>query len=168
MTQLVDPSGNPISGRPDDAVAAEAQVEARKLRAFLVKRREILTDDQLVSLVSPRARHEIDFPRLKAYFFTIDGMLNGRKVEGALRGGEPMLVFAGNFDFAQELANRGLRKTVELLYKEYDTRQLRDGLSPVAQGLVHETGGRRGQLAQKNPKLQHMIEHLIGGKPWRW
>ena len=171
---LVDPSGNPISGAPDDATGEAAQVKAQQINAELARRREILTADQLAALVAPRAHFETDFPDLKAYFFTIAGVLNGRKITGAMFAGECILIFSENFLKAQELANSGLRSTVELLHKEYDTRSLRGAdLSPVEQGLAHEVAGRRGRVSegqplQKNPKLKHMIEHLIGGKPWRW
>jgi hypothetical protein len=171
---LVDPSGNPVSSAPDDATAAEAQRKAQRINAELAARRKILHADELAALVAPRAVLESEFPNLHAYFFTIAGMLNGRKISGAMWGGECILVFAPNFSQAQELANQGLRATVELLFKEYDTRQLRGAdLTPVEQGLMHEVAGRRGKTGegpplQKNPKLKHMIEHLIGGKPWTW
>jgi len=103
----------------------------QQINAELARRREILTADQLAALVAPRAHFETDFPDLKAYFFTIAGVLNGRKITGAMFAGECILIFAENFLKAQELANSGLRATVELLHKEYDTRSLRGAdLSP--------------------------------------
>ena len=155
-----------------DEVAAEAQIKAQELRAFLSKSRDILSADQLVSLVAPRAHFEVDFPKLHCYFFTVDGVLMGRKVVGALFAGEPMLIHAPNFLQAQELANQGLRSTVDLLHKEYETRGLRGAdLSPVEQGLAKEVAGgrgREGDQLRKLPKMKAIMEHVIGGLPWRW
>ena len=168
---IEDANGNPITL---DLTEQAVQAKAIGINTELAQRRQILNADQLASLVAPRAHFECDFAKFRAYFFTIDGVLNGRKITGAMFAGECILIFAENFLKAQELANSGLRATVELLHKEYDTRSLRGAdLSPVEQGLAHEVAGRRsgvseGPPLQKNPKLQHMIEHLIGGKPWRW
>lgn len=150
-------------------VLDEAQLEARKLKAFLTKTRQILNADQLASMISPRAHFEIDFPRLHSYFFTVDGLLMGKKISGALFAGEPMLVRAANFLQAQELANQGLRHTIELLHKEYSSRPFR--LSPVAEGLAQDLAGRRGRSGDqlgKLPKMRKFLEHIIGGKPWIW
>jgi len=150
-------------------VATEAQAKAKQINSELSKRREILTADQLVSLISPRARFECDFPDLNAYFFTIDGVLNGRKIAGAMFAGECILIFEDNYMKAADLANRGLRETVKLLHEEYETRDLR--LSPVAAGLAMDATGRKakpGDQLQKLPKLRRLLEHLIGGKPWQW
>ncbi len=154
-----------------DEVAAEAQAQAAKLREFLVKSRDILNADQLVSLVSPRARFEVDFPKLQAYFFTVDGVLHGKKITGALFGGEPILVFAPTFLRAQELANSGLRSTVEFAIKEYETRGQRAELSALEQGIAKDVAGRRskeGDALAKLPKMRHMLEHVIGKMPWKW
>lgn len=150
-------------------VVDAAQLEARKLKAFLTKSRQILNADQLASMISPRAHFEIDFPKLHSYFFTVDGVLMGKKITGALFAGEPMLVRAVNYAQAQELANQGLRHTIELLHREFNTRPFR--LSPVAEGLAQDAAGRRGrpgdQLA-KLPKLRAFLNHIIGEKPWRF
>ena len=153
-----------INAPPD-----EAQLQAEKIRAFLIQSRPILNADKLASMISPRAHFEIDFPNLHCYFFTIDGMLHGKKITGALFAGEPMLVRAANFLQAQELANQGLRHTIELLHREYNTREFR--LSPVAEGLAQDAAGRRGREGdklQKLPKMKRFLEHIIGGAPWKW
>ena len=166
---IVDADGNPIDL---DSTEQEVQAKAIGVNAELSNRREILNADMLAGLIAPRARFESDFAKYRAYFFTIDGMLNGRKVQGAMFAGECILVFAENFLKAQELANSGLRSTVELLHKEFETRQLRsDDLSPVQQGIYNEVAGRKGKEGDalaKLPKMRHFMEHIIGGLPWRW
>src|SRR3989337_557362 len=139
---IEDANGNPITL---DLTEQAVQAKAIGINTELAQRRQILNADQLASLIAPRAHFECDFSKFRAYFFTIDGVLNGRKITGAMFAGECILIFAENFLKAQELANSGLRATVELLHKEYDTRSLRGAdLSPVEQGLAKEVaGGRR-------------------------
>lgn len=165
---IVDANGNPITL---DSTEKAVQVKAIGINAELSRRRLILNSDQLAGLIAPRARFEQEF-EFRAYFFTIDGMLSGRKITGAMFAGECILVFADGVLKAQELANSGLRSTVELLHKEYDTRSLRGAdLSPVEQGLANDIAGRRGRAGDglaKMPKMKHMMEHIIGGLPWRW
>jgi hypothetical protein len=169
---LVDADGNPITIAPDETTEREAQVKAVEIKTELAQRREVLNADMLAGLIAPRARFEREFEKLRAYFFTIDGMLNGRKVVGAMFAGECILVFADGILKAQELANSGLRSTVELLHREYETRGLRmDDLTPVEQGLAKDVAGRRGREGDglaTSPKMKHMLEHVIGGMPWKW
>lgn len=167
---IVDEHGVPI--RPDQ-VEPEAQAKATELNRELARRRLVLNADQLASLVAPRARFECDFlPRFQVYFFSIDGVLAGQKITGAMFAGECMLVRADNFAKANDLANAGLRATVDLLHREYETRSLRgDDFSPVERGLAKEVAGTRarpGGELKTAPKLKHMIEHVLGGKPWKW
>lgn len=150
-----------------------AQAKSIEIRTELAQRRRILSADQLANLIAPRGHFESEFPDLHAYFFTVDGVLNGRKIVGALFAGEVMLVFAPNFLIAQERANEGLRATKDLLYQEYETRKLRlADRTPMVQGLVAETGGRNAregsETLQRNPYLKHMLAHKLGGLPWKW
>lgn len=166
---IVDEHGNALTL---DKTEQEVQAKAIGVNAELSQRRMILNADQLASLIAPRARFEQEFPKYRAYFFTIDGMLNGRKITGAMFAGECMLVFADGILKAQEQANSGLRSTVEILFKEYETRYLRgDDLSPLEQGIARDVAGRRGvegDALAKLPKMRHMLEHVIGKMPWRW
>jgi len=141
----------------------------------LATRRVVLDADQLASLIAPRARHEDTFVKFEAHFFTIDGVLNGAKVRGALFAGEAILVFAPTLIAAQELANAGLRSTIELLHKEYETHSLQlDDLSPTEAGLAREVAGRRarpsapGGELRSFPKLRAVIAHVLGGQPFKW
>lgn len=151
----------------DDKSAVEAQAAAQKINAELSRHRKILNADEMAGLVSPRAHFEAEFPKIKCYFFTIDGMLNGRKISGALFAAECMLVRADNYMAAADLANRGLRATIDLMHEEYNTRRER---GVMQEGMTHVAGGRRGHEGdhlQKLPKLKRLIKHIIGGEPWQ-
>lgn len=138
----------------------------------------VLNMDQLASLISPRARFEQEFalpePYQKCYFFSIDGVLNGKKIEGALFAGQVILVQAENFLAAQDLANRGLRSTVEIAHEEYNTRELRAEDSPIAKGLRDDLAGRKmrvskpGEELASNPFLKSVIAAELGGLPWKF
>lgn len=151
----------------------EAQTKAAALNAELVQTRVVLTADQLCSLIAPRARLEQSFDQLGAHFFTIDGVLNGSKITGAMFAGECILVFAISERAAQEQANAGLRQTVELLQEEY---RYRDVLGTGATGSGLESpnvGGRRARASEEgrelsgNPRLRDIIASEIGGLPWK-
>ena len=156
----------------DDAINHEAQAAAQVLNIELARHRKILNADELAALISPRARHEVSYDKFGAHFFTIDGVLNGKKIQGAMFAGEAMLVFAVGPQSAQELANAGLRRTIELLHEEYETRETR--LSPLEAGMVQDITGRRGKASApgqelaKLPKLKAMMAHVIGGLPWKY
>jgi len=156
----------------DDAINHEAQAAAQVLNIELARHRKILNADELAALISPRARHEVSYDKFGAHFFTIDGVLNGKKIQGAMFAGECMLIFALGPQSAQELANSGLRRTIELLHEEMETRNSR--LSPVEAGIVRDIAGRRGQGSKpgqelaKLPKLKAMMAHVIGGLPWKY
>jgi hypothetical protein len=167
---IEDEHGNPITlTEPADQ---EVQAKAQGINAELARRRQILNADQMTALVAPRARFETEFAKYGCYFFSINGVLNGRKITGAMFAGQCILVRAENFAKAQELANAGLRSTSELIHREYETRSLRgDDMSPIEQGIAKEVAGRRGREGDglaSNPKLKHMLEHVIGGLPWKW
>ena len=158
----------PVVITPDDA-ATEAI--ARRAGHELRHQRVVLDSDQLASLVAPRARHERQLSP-EAHLFTIDGVLHGEKVAGALFAGEVMLIYAPSLALAQELANRGLRATIELLYEEYETRTTRVD-DPVRAGTVSDGGGRRaspsapGRELATMPKLKRIMAAEILGLPWR-
>lgn len=160
-------------------MSAEAQAKAIDFNTELQRRRRVLNMDELASMAAPRARFEREFAipgHQTCYFFSIDGVLNGRKIEGAIFAGECMLVQADNYFAAADLATRGLRATVEIAHEEYRTRELRgDDLSPTQRGLIHDAvAGRKGRVSapgeelRSMPKLKAMIEHIIGGLPWKW
>jgi len=156
----------------DHEINPEAQAAALALNTELAARRKILTGDELAALIAPRARHEVSYDKFSAHFFTIDGVLNGKKIQGAMFAGECMLIFAVGPQSAQELANSGLRRTIELLHEEYETRETR--LSPLEAGMVQDITGRRGKASAPGrelstlPKLKAIMRHVIGGLPWKY
>lgn len=157
-----------------EQINLEAQHKAVELREELRQRREILTADQLASLVAPRARLEQSYANLSAHFYTVDGVLNGRKISGALFAGECMLIFAPTEAAAQDLANRGLRTTIELMEEEFNNRVKRGEVSPIEEGLAHESAGRRDQApgstieTPQMQKLKAIMATEIGKLPWKW
>jgi hypothetical protein len=142
-----------------------ANAAGHNLAIELRDTRIVLNADMLASLVAPRANFETDFPNTidgkRAFFFTVDGVLNGKKVHGALFAGECILVFAENFLLAQQLANQGLRDTVRLLHEEYEARGTE---------IEIESGGRRtveGAEERLDPFTKKMLAHVLGGLPWQ-
>jgi len=119
----------------------------------------MLTGDQLVSLVAPRARFEQHFPSLNAYFFTIDGVLNGTKIVGAMFGDSCMLVYASSKDKAMEQANAGVRTTITLLHDEYNSRNSREFRNEVM------SAGRRGNIpfipTAKSLEQRDLVQRMI-------
>jgi hypothetical protein len=103
----------------------------------------------------------------RAWAFSIDGHLNGQAIRGALFAGECMVVQAMTQEVAERVAKDGLAETIRLLREEYDAR-------PITEpniGILTDTGGRKGRgdgTLHSDPKLKAMIEHIIGGKPWKW
>lgn len=144
----------------------DANLAGHKLAQELAAKRQVLNADQLASLIAPRANFEQEFGLevggKRAYFFTVDGVLHGHKIHGALFAGECILVFASTFLEAQEQANVGLRTTIELLYQEYEARGIEDD-------LTIEVGGRKARAeteARMDPFLKKMLAHVMGNLPW--
>lgn len=177
-TALLDQHGNPL-GRTDVTPEQEAtaQGKAREFRAALQGKRMILSADQLAGMqaLNVRFEDEYKFPDKNAYFFTVNGVLRGRKIEGALFAGECILVFAQNVIAAKEIAVGGLRHTRDLLHEEYNSRRLREAQDIVQEGIVggaDAMGRRAGRGAPMalpmRKKMEAMVAHVFGGKPWHW
>jgi len=175
--KICDSNGNPIDGgyiTPEQE--ATAQGKAREFQVELAGTRRVLNADEMAHLVAPGVRfeQEFKFPDKSAFFFTINGVLSGHKIEGALFAGECVLVFAGNALDAKDLAQRGIRETVNLLHEEYNTRKERQSRDLIQQGIDDaDVGGRRArQGPQTNPtqqaKVHAMIRHVFGGERWKW
>ncbi len=174
--KVLDSKGNPIDGgevTPEQE--ATAQGKAREFQVGLAGTRQVLTADEMASLKAPGVRYEQEFkfPDKSAYFFTINGVLNGRKVDGALFAGECVLVFAPNALDAKDLAQRGLRQTVDLLHEEYNSRKERESRDLIQQGIHDpDVGGRRARPGQldltQQAKMQAMIRHVFSGEPFKW
>lgn len=175
--KIVDKHGKPIDGgEVTPEMEATAQGKAREFQLGLAGTRKVLSADELARLVAPGVRfeQEFKFPDKSAFFFTINGVLNGAKVEGALFAAECVLVFAANVLQAKDVAQRGIRATVELLHEEYNTRQSRETQDLIQQGIhAPDIGGRRARPGEQTAdtlqraKMTAMIRHVFGGEPWR-
>lgn len=146
----------------DDTNAAKAQDAARALQKELEAKRKILNADELVSMTNVKPRLEKQMPG-DAYFFSIDGTLQGERLRGALFGDSCMLVFAETLTKAAKIAADGLQSTIELIYQEYDSRDSRDIRNEIM------SAGRRARgsppqspkaIAQRNT-LQVMINEAM-------
>jgi hypothetical protein len=175
--KICDKHGNPIDGgeiTPEQE--ATAQGKAREFQVGLAGTRKVLSADEFASLIAPGVRfeQEFKFPDKSAFFFTINGVLNGKKVEGALFAAECILVWAPNVLDAKDLAQRGVRATVELLHEEYNGRQSRETRDLIQQGVNGpDVGGRRMNRGAETPlpmkkKMEAMVRHVFGGEPFKW
>ncbi len=149
----------------------EAQKASNVLQMELAKTRKVLTADELATIANPRPRLEMHMPALMAFLFSIDGVLNGKKVQGCLFAGECMLVYGATEAQARDTAQHGLFDTINLLHEEYQTREQR--LNPeVYDGLQVDGGGSKGgrmeRPPQVSPKLNAIMQHILQGKPWKW
>jgi hypothetical protein len=178
--KLVDSMGNEIGAEIDQDQQNKAQGAATEFSVQLAKRRDILTADQLASLISPGVKFEDEYQLkdCKAFFFTINGVLHGRKIDGALFAGECILTYGNSVMDAKDLAVRGLRATVDLLHEEYATRNEREAVSdsPIIAGLDSpDIGGRRAKewrptsarVFEQRDRLQRMIRDAYNAKAIR-
>ena len=169
--KILDSKGNPISPEITPEMEATAQGKAREFQATLVGKRIVLNADQLANLVSPGVRLEqrYEFPDKSAWFFTINGVMQGKRIGGALFAGECILVFASSETEAKSLAQRGLRETVDLLHEEYLNRREREQRDLIQQG-VHgaDVGGRRmhqgGFSGEQSQKMSRIIADVFSRK----
>jgi hypothetical protein len=146
--------------------------------------RAVLNMDQLAEMtdVRPRLEKEVRLPgdtrgaKNRIYFFSIDGTVRGNRFTGCLFAGECIMVQSDRgFEHALKVAKDGLNDSVEIA-KDYFA-ELQNAIvvaSPLeASHLAVDAGGRRASSMPVQPdlatdqKLRAMIEHVIGGKPWR-
>lgn len=147
-------------------------------------RRAVLTMDQLVEMndLRPRLEKEVRLPgdvrgtRNRIYFFSVDGTLRGTRHIGCLLAGECIMVQSENgFEDALRQAKDGLHVTIELAREYFDELERSIVVaSPLdASHLNFDVGGRRAGAQSgtpdlaTDPKLKAMMQHIIGGKPWK-
>ena len=158
--------------------------EARRLTVEHIGVRPNLTMDQLVELTDRRVRleKEIRLPgdarggKNRVYMFSIDGTLRGAHVRGCIFAGSCIMVQSDiGFEPALKMAREGLETTISLAKEYYEqlNRSVVVAKGPLDEAHLNvDVGGRRsGSLASPNLatdlKLRAMLEHLIGGKPWK-
>lgn len=150
-------------------------MENDEISGVAIPGRQTLNADQLHDLrdAQPRLEKERRFKTpggamgeiTPTFFFSIDGMLNGQTIKGALFAGECMVIQAPTFEAAYTVAKDGLAETIRLLREEYEIRP-----APLNAGLSTDIAGRRGQPGgdlRTDPKLKSMLAHIIGGLPWK-
>jgi hypothetical protein len=171
----------PVGLTPLEVKAGE---EARLAMLEHLGKRAVLNMDQLAEMtdVRPRLEKEIKLPgdargsRNRIYFFSIDGTARGNRFTGCLFAGECIMVQSHRgFEHALKIAKDGLNDSIEIAKDYFD--ELNKSVvvaSPLeASHLNVEVGGRRRHNVPKqpdlasDPKLKAMIEHIVGGKPWK-
>lgn len=161
----------------EDQQAGAAELAIASARTDLAAVRRILSADELYRMkdVKPRLEKELRLPgdsraRNKVWLFSLDGVLDGNAVKGALFAGECILVQGRNFEQAFRLAKDGVASTIELLEEEFRLQHAVDQ-GPVNAGLEHDAGGSRARgdgTLKTDPKMRSMLAHVIGGLPWKW
>lgn len=126
----------------------EAQVNkiVEKIMDDAMSRRRILTLQELCDVKQPAPHFEQFFPEISAYFYSIDGMLDGERLTGAMLAGHCILVFAMSREIASEIAIGGLLDTINFSndYANSDDAFLDAQAAQAANsGILTSTGGRR-------------------------
>lgn len=168
-----------VSGKRDLTKFQAAMLALHKQAMLRIhdENRRVLTSDDMVDATNVRPHYEAGDAALHIYFFTIDCIIRGEKVHGALFAGELMMVEATSMRQAQELAGSGLESTIELMHEEFNTREQREldnaNDEGLAISLIDPNGniGSRMKQAQSegkiavNPKLQAELSAMLAGKP---
>ena len=130
----------------DAAQEQEVNGIVEKILDEATHRRRILTIQELCQVKNMRPHFEQYFPTVSAYFFTIDGDLNGERVRNAMLAGNCVLVFAPSREAAEEIALSGLNDTVKFAdeYSYSDAAYIAEQEAKASNaGLIIEAGGRR-------------------------
>jgi len=146
----------------------------------LSTRRRILTADELCRLKDARPHFEKEMvlpgdSRKKniVFMFSIDGMLDGEPVIGALFAGECMLVQARTLAMAERICKEGLKDTASFALAEFEDRtRLVQPATAMEQGLTVEAGGKRSasedpDLLRSDPLMKKILATEIGGIKWK-
>ncbi len=144
--------------------------------------RRILTMDELVEMTGavPQFEKEIKLPgdsrgaTNTVFLFSVNGMLKGQAVKGALLAGECMMVQARTLKMAERICKEGLRDTIGFAHEEFDNRSVIELPESAAnEGVSVDAGGRSArpgddpELLKSDPTLKTMLSHLIGKLPWK-
>ena len=130
----------------DAAQEQEVNGIVEKILDEATHRRRILTIQELCQVKNMRPHFEQYFPTVSAYFFTIDGDLNGERVRNAMIAGNCVLVFAPSREAAEEIALSGLTDTVKFAdeYSYSDAAYIAEQEAKASNaGLSIVSGGRK-------------------------
>jgi hypothetical protein len=111
----------------------------------LARSRKVLSMDEILRGKNHHMRFEVDMPSLtmhdgkRPFFYTVDLILDGVFVQGALLAGSCALIFAHTRRAADELAEAGLKTTLEA---GFDYAFGEEGTPLIVPEL--EFGGRKG------------------------
>ena len=127
-------------------------------------RRKVLSADEITSATGVEPHLEMGDDKLGVYFFSIDCMLQGQRIQGALFAGEMMMVPAPNMQTARNMAKEGLDKTISLLYEEHFTRPLREAQND--EDYIIDVGGRKfgDNIEPLNPLMEEKMKLIITDK----
>jgi len=142
--------------------------------------RRILTMDELVEIKDcrPQFEKEIKLPgdsrgaTNTVFLFSVNGMLKGQAVKGALLAGECMMVQARTLKQAERICREGLRDTINFANEEFDNRSSIILPESANDGVTIEGGGRKAvrddtELLKSDPHMKSLLAHIIGGLPWK-
>lgn len=139
-----------LEDSPETEAEAVAETQVNRIVEGIMDealtRRRILTIQELCYVKNLSPRYEQFFPEVHAYFYTIDGMLNGEVLKGAMLAGHCVLVFAPNREAASEIATSGLLDTVKFAntYATSDEAYLDEQSARAANaGIITSSGGRK-------------------------
>lgn len=146
----------------------------------LATARRILRMDELAAMkdVKPRFEKEIKLPgdsrgaTNTVFLFSLDGMLEGQPVVGALLAGECMLVQARSLKMAERIAKEGVGDTVRFAIEQSEQENSVLDLSEMNRGISVEGGGRKaanedGELLKSDPLMKSILAAEIGKLPWK-
>jgi hypothetical protein len=113
-----------LENGPANADEAKEEEDVNAIAAKILReaqdRRRILSMQQLADMDNPRPAFEQFFPKINAFFYSIEGRLGGEDVKGAMLAGNCMLIFAATRKQADEIAESGLTDTIHYA-NEYAT-----------------------------------------------
>ena len=139
-----------LEDSPETEAEAVAEARVNKIVEGIMdealNRRRMLTLQELCDMRNVTPRYEQFFPTVHAYFYTIDGMLNGERLKGAMLAGNCILVFAPSREAASEIASSGLLDTVKFAneYANSDEAYLEARSAQAANsGIITSSGGRK-------------------------
>ena len=146
----------------------------------LATARRILKMDELVQMkdVKVRFEKEIRLPgdsrdaTNTVFLFSLDGMLEGQPIVGALLAGECMLVQARSLKMAERICQEGMRDTIRLAIEQYEQANSVLDLSQANRGITIEGGGRKAasedpELLRSDPVMKSILATEIGKLPWK-
>lgn len=146
----------------------------------LATARRILRMDELAAMkdVKPRFEKEIKLPgdsrgaTNTVFLFSLDGMLEGQPIVGALLAGECMLVQARSLKMAERIAKEGVGDTVRFAIEQSEQENSVLDLSEMNRGISVEGGGRKaanedGELLKSDPLMKSILAAEIGKLPWK-